>query len=113
MLRIVVSKVFGQSKRFLNSVNFFSLQNTCVPTPFEHLSVKTTDRGFSMMEIAAFDGSTSADTLFNYGDWFRQFGTMVTSKTGTTSPIGITANYKGVADAMLKVDVIPSMVLHA
>lgn len=26
------------------------------------------DRGFPMMEIAAFDGSTAADTLFNFDD---------------------------------------------
>ena len=45
------------------------------------------DRGFPMMEIAAFDGSTTADTLFDYGDWFRQFGTMVTSNTNVASPI--------------------------
>lgn len=50
------------------------------------------DRGFPMMEIAAFDGNTNADTLFDYGDWFRQFGTMVTSKTRTTSPIGVKAD---------------------
>ncbi|MFN2430585.1 MAG: hypothetical protein ABR574_11250, partial [Cryomorphaceae bacterium] len=38
---------------------------------------------------------------------------MVTSKTGTTSPIGVTADYKPLADSILKNDVIPIMVLHA
>ena len=36
------------------------------------------DRGFPMMEIAAFDGSTNADTLFDYGDRFRRFGAIST-----------------------------------
>ena len=71
------------------------------------------DKGFPMMEIAAFDGTSSGDTLKEYGDWFRQFGTMVTSKTGTTSPIGVTADYKPLADSLLKIGVIPIMVLHA
>jgi pimeloyl-ACP methyl ester carboxylesterase len=71
------------------------------------------DRGFQMMEIAAFDGSTAADTLFDYGDWFRQFGTLVTSSTNGVSPIGLTADYKPVADAMIKSGVIPIMILHA
>jgi len=71
------------------------------------------DKGFPMMEIAAFDGTTSGDTLKEYGDWFRQFGTMVTSKTGTASPIGVTADYKPMADSLLKSGVIPIMVLHA
>lgn len=71
------------------------------------------DRGFPMMEIAAFDGSTAADTLFDYGDWFRQFGTLVTSSTNGVSPLGLTADYKPVADAMLKSGVIPIMILHA
>jgi len=70
------------------------------------------DKGFPMMEIAAFDGTTSGDTLKEYGDWFRQFGTMVTSKTTVASPIGITDDYKPAADAMLKTGVIPIMVLH-
>jgi hypothetical protein len=71
------------------------------------------DKGFPMMEIAAYDGTTSGDTLIEYGDWFRQFGTMVTSKTGTISPIGVTADYKPMADSLLKSGVIPIMVLHA
>lgn len=71
------------------------------------------DRGFPMMEISAFDGSVNSDTLFDYGDWFRQFGTMVTSKTSTISPIGVTADYKPAADAMLETGVSPIMVLHA
>jgi len=71
------------------------------------------DKGFPMMEIAAYDGTTSGDTIKEYGDWFRQFGTMVTSKTGTTSPIGVTADYKPQADSLLKSGVIPIMVLHA
>lgn len=29
------------------------------------------DKGFPMMEIAAYDGTTSGDTLKEYGDWFR------------------------------------------
>ena len=36
------------------------------------------ERGFPMMEIAAFDGSTNADTLFDYGDRFRRFGAIST-----------------------------------
>lgn len=71
------------------------------------------DKGFPMMEIAAYDGTPSGDTIKEYGDWFRQFGTMVTSKTGTTSPIGVTADYKPLADSLLKSGVIPIMVLHA
>jgi len=71
------------------------------------------DKGFPMMEIIAFDGTTSGDTLKEYGDWFRQFGTMVTSKTGSTSPIGITDDYKPLADSLLKGGIIPIMVLHA
>src|SRR5690554_5995652 len=71
------------------------------------------DKGFPMMEIAAYNGTTSGDTIKEYGDWFRQFGTMVTSKTGTTSPIGVTADYKPLADSLLKSGVIPIMVLHA
>ena len=65
------------------------------------------------MEIAACDGTTNGDTIKEYGDWFRQFGTMVTSKTGTTSTIGVTADYKPLADSLLKSGVIPIMVLHA
>ena len=45
-------------------------------------------RGFPMMEITPFDGSTAADTLFDYGDWFRQFGTLVTSSSNGVSPKG-------------------------
>lgn len=66
-----------------------------------------------MTIIAAFDGSTNADTLFDYGDWVRPFGTLVTSSTNGVSPIGLTADYKPVADAMLKSGVIPIMILHA
>ncbi|MGB6035089.1 MAG: hypothetical protein WBG42_02390, partial [Cryomorphaceae bacterium] len=71
------------------------------------------DKGFPMMEIAAFDGTNSGDTIKEYGDWFRQFGTMFTSKTGTISPIGVTADYKPLADSLLESGVIPIMVLHA
>ncbi len=66
-----------------------------------------------MMEIAAYDGTTNGDTIKEYGDWFRQFGTIVTSKTGTTSPIGATADYKPLADSLLNSGVIPIMVLHS
>jgi hypothetical protein len=65
------------------------------------------------VEIAAFDGTANGDTLKEYGDWFRQFGTMVTSKTTVASPVGITDDYKPAADTMLKTGVIPIMVLHA
>ena len=44
---------------------------------------------------------------------FRQLNTMVTSKTGVTSPIHVTDDYKPMADTMLKTGVIPIMVLHA
>ncbi len=49
------------------------------------------DRGCKMMEIAAFDGSINADTLFDYGDWFRQYGTLVTSRLNSMSsaPLGL------------------------
>ncbi len=51
--------------------------------------------------------------LIDYSDWFRQFGTLATSKTGASSPIGVTADYKSSADALLETAAIPIMVLHA
>jgi len=46
-------------------------------------------------------------------DRFRQFGTLVTSSTNGVSPLRLTADYKPVADALIKSGVIPIMILHA
>lgn len=60
------------------------------------------DRGFKMMNVEDFDGTSTADTLIQYGDWFRQYGTMVTSKVTPTSPLGTTGDWKPHADSLLK-----------
>src|SRR5690554_7136420 len=60
------------------------------------------DRGFKMMNVEDFDGTTTADTLTQYGDWFRQYGTMVTSKVTPTSPLGTTGDWKPHADSLLQ-----------
>src|SRR5690554_1616929 len=71
------------------------------------------DRGFKMMHVESFDGSSTSDTLFQYGDWFRQYGTMITSKVTPTSALGETADWKPQTDTWLKSDVVPIMTLHA
>ncbi|NEN25170.1 hypothetical protein G3O08_16840 [Cryomorpha ignava] len=71
------------------------------------------DRGLQTMNVADFDGTTIADTLIQYGDWFRQYGTMVTSKVTSTSTLGETANWKPQADSLLRSDVVPILILHA
>lgn len=61
------------------------------------------------MNVEDFDGTTAADTLTQYGDWFRQYGTMVTSKV---TPNKFTADWTPHADSLLKGGGIPIMVLH-
>ncbi|NEN25172.1 hypothetical protein G3O08_16850 [Cryomorpha ignava] len=71
------------------------------------------DRCLQTMNVADFDGTSIADTLIQYGDWFRQYGTMVTSKVTSTSTLGVTANWKPQADSLLRSDVVPILILHA
>src|SRR5690554_1538122 len=71
------------------------------------------DRGFKMMNVEDFDGAATADTLIQYGDWFRQYGTMVTSKVTPTSALGETADWKPQTDTWLKSGVVPILILHA
>src|SRR5690554_3464532 len=71
------------------------------------------DRGFKMMHVESFDGSSTSDTLFQYGDWFRQYGTMITSKVIPSSTLGQTADWKPYADSLLNTGVVPLMILHA
>src|SRR5690554_1836188 len=52
------------------------------------------DRGFKMMNVEDFDGAATADTLIQYGDWFRQYGTMVTSKVTPTSALYIASDWE-------------------
>src|SRR5690554_5770947 len=52
------------------------------------------DRGFKMMNVEDFDGASTADTLTQYGDWFRQYGTMVTSKVTPVSTLYIASDWE-------------------
>lgn len=71
------------------------------------------DRGLQMMHVADFDGTSNADTLTQYSDWFRQYGTMVTSKVTSTSALGVTDDWRPQSDNLQKTDIMPIHILHA
>ncbi len=70
------------------------------------------ERGFPMRNPAPYDGTQTADTLWNYADWFMLYGTLVTSVVDSTKRIGTTSDWKPETDSLYKAGTIPIMAMH-
>jgi hypothetical protein len=64
------------------------------------------------MDVAGYDGSSTADSITSYSDWFWQYTTMITSRVAPTQ-LGFTSDWKAAAETMLDSGTVPIMVLHA
>jgi hypothetical protein len=70
------------------------------------------DRGAQTARPDGYDGSTNADTIFSFDDWWLQYAAMYTGKVNATNTLAAVGTWKPQALALVDSGVVPLMVMN-